>query len=103
MPGTKRVSAKTGESCCYLVAICISRTTQSTIPLKSATDLLDLHGFKDKRYSTLAIGTFLASLGLYVPYYYIGQCFQSLHQDVTTDAEGCRSTICGIHFPSLEY
>ena len=103
MPVAKRVSAKTCESCCYLIAICISRTTQSTIPLKSAADLLDLHGFKDKRYLTLAVGTFLASLGLYVPYYYIGQYFESRHQAVTTNAEGCRSTICGINFPSHEY
>lgn len=49
------------------------------MPLKSAADLIDIHGFKDKRYLTLAAGTFLASLGLYVPYYYIGQYFQCVN------------------------
>jgi hypothetical protein len=38
----------------------------------SSSKLLDFEGFKDPRYLVLGIGSFVASLGLYVPYYYIG-------------------------------
>lgn len=59
---------------CYLTAILISRTKPATKKAQAALsgNLLDFHGFKDPRYLTLAIGSFVASLGLYVPYYYIG-------------------------------
>lgn len=62
--------------CCYLAAICISRTKHQPVkPQKSlGGNLLDFNGFKDPRYLILAIGSFVASLGLYVPYYYVGQC-----------------------------
>ena len=66
-------------------------------------DLLDIHGFKDKRYLTLAIGVFLGNLGLYVPYYYIGQYVQSVYQQKTNKAKECLSTICDIYFPSNEH
>ncbi|KAB2571922.1 Aspyridones efflux protein apdF [Lasiodiplodia theobromae] len=58
---------------CYLTAILISRTRPATKKAQAALsgNLLDFHGFKDPRYLTLAIGSFVASLGLYVPYYYI--------------------------------
>lgn len=61
---------------CYLAAICMSRTKQASkkTPVGLSSKLLDFQGFKDPRYLTLAIGSFVASLGLYVPYYYIGKC-----------------------------
>ena len=81
----------------------MSRTTRPTTPLKSAADLVDFRGFKDKRYLTLAVGTFLASLGLYIPYYYIGRHLSSVHGDKMTGADDCHSTICGIHIPPDRY
>lgn len=61
--------------CCYLAAVCISWTGE--VPAKasklSGSNLLDFQGFKDPRYLVLGVGSFVASLGLYVPYYYIGQ------------------------------
>ncbi|KAH7050049.1 major facilitator superfamily domain-containing protein [Macrophomina phaseolina] len=59
--------------CCYLAAICISRTKHRPVkPQKTlGGNLLDFNGFKDPRYLILAIGSFVASLGLYVPYYYV--------------------------------
>ena len=61
--------------CCYAVAVCISRTKK--VPKKTEiglnSNLLDFQGFKDPKYLVLASGSFVASLGLYVPYYYVGQ------------------------------
>ncbi|KAL1639397.1 hypothetical protein SLS58_007978 [Diplodia intermedia] len=64
--------------CCYLAAMCISRTKRAPKKAPAAAQtavsngsLLDFNGFKDPRYLALAIGSFVASLGLYVPYYYI--------------------------------
>ena len=37
------------------------------------SDLVDLGGFKDPVYAVLAAGTFVVNLGLYVPYYYVGE------------------------------
>jgi MFS family permease len=68
--------------CSFLVAICISsdkrasKTTTRVVP----RHLLDFNGFKDPRYIALAIGSFVANLGLYVPYYYIGGSGYHLHQ-----------------------
>lgn len=54
--------------------MCVSWTKEP--PKKNvkalASNLFDFNGFKDPRYLILAIGSFVASLGLYVPYYYIG-------------------------------
>lgn len=65
--------------CCYLAAILMSRTkeTPSNTPTvrRSLATLLDFSGYKDPRYLVLAIGCFTASLGLYVPYYYIGKYY----------------------------
>lgn len=59
--------------CCYLVAMSLSRTKEP--PKKNvkglASNLFDFNGFRDPRYLTLAIGCFVASMGLYVPYYYV--------------------------------
>ncbi|KAJ8514460.1 hypothetical protein ONZ45_g8006 [Pleurotus djamor] len=40
-------------------------------PFKGVRSLVDFGGFKDPRYSVLAIGCVLVNLGLYSPYYYI--------------------------------
>ncbi|KAF4568336.1 hypothetical protein EYR40_010261 [Pleurotus pulmonarius] len=40
-------------------------------PLKGMRYLIDFGGFKDPRYSVLAVGCVLVNLGLYSPYYYI--------------------------------
>ncbi|KAI0076125.1 MFS general substrate transporter [Panus rudis PR-1116 ss-1] len=56
---------------CYAVAILISRTRLPSKPLPTPSKLVDLGGFKDPRYLTLAIGSVLVNLGLYSPYYYI--------------------------------
>lgn len=56
---------------CYAVAMCISRAKYQPRKLRSLACLLDYGGYKDIRYATLSIGTFVFSLGLYVPYYYI--------------------------------
>lgn len=60
--------------CCYLAAICISWTKESPkkTPTAPKSNLFDFNGFKDPRYLALGIGSFVASLGLYVPYYYVG-------------------------------
>lgn len=45
------------------------------LPRRSLTkpsELVDLDGFKDPRYSVLLVGTFLVNLGLYIPYFYLG-------------------------------
>ncbi|GME35071.1 Major facilitator superfamily [Neofusicoccum parvum] len=61
--------------CCYLISMAVSRTKE---PPKAPTakavvnSLLDFKGYKDPRYLMLAIGNFVATLGLYIPYYYIG-------------------------------
>ncbi|KAI1161515.1 MFS general substrate transporter [Nemania serpens] len=56
---------------CYAVAILVSNSRQPPQPLKSVRELLDFGGYRDLRYSLLAVGTFIGNLGLYVPYYYI--------------------------------
>ncbi|KAI1131720.1 major facilitator superfamily domain-containing protein [Nemania abortiva] len=56
---------------CYTVAILVSNSRQPPQALKSVRELLDFGGYRDLRYSVLAVGTFIGSLGLYVPYYYI--------------------------------
>lgn len=58
---------------CYAVAMCISRAKHQPRKLESFSHLLDYSGYKDIRYTTLSVGTFVFSLGLYVPYYYIGE------------------------------
>ncbi|KAK7709578.1 hypothetical protein SLS57_008633 [Botryosphaeria dothidea] len=61
--------------CCYLIAMAISRTKEQPKPMKAkavVSKLLDFHGYKDPRYLVLSIGNFVATLGLYIPYYYIG-------------------------------
>ncbi|KAF6828192.1 hypothetical protein CPLU01_08671 [Colletotrichum plurivorum] len=56
---------------CYAVAILVSSSRQPRRKLKSAGELLDYKGFLDVRYTCLAIGATLTSLGVYVPLYYI--------------------------------
>ncbi|EOD52688.1 putative monocarboxylate permease protein [Neofusicoccum parvum UCRNP2] len=64
--------------CCYLISMAVSRTKE---PPKAPTakavvnSLLDFKGYKDPRYLMLAIGNFVATLGLYIPYYYIGNFY----------------------------
>ncbi|KAL1647066.1 hypothetical protein SLS58_002836 [Diplodia intermedia] len=78
--------------CCYVVAMAISWTKEPPAPTKephtptteeapeqppakaalAASSLLDFRGYKDPRYLVLAIGNFVATLGVYVPNYYIG-------------------------------
>ncbi|KAK0653681.1 Aspyridones efflux protein apdF [Lasiodiplodia hormozganensis] len=59
---------------CYLVAMAVSRTKEAPKPPTTSivSSLLDFNGYKDPRYLVLAIGNFVATLGLYVPNYYIG-------------------------------
>ncbi|SMQ51434.1 unnamed protein product [Zymoseptoria tritici ST99CH_3D7] len=64
--------------CCFMGAMLLSRTKRTPSgsvavvrkPLHLGT-LFDFAGYRDPRYLVLAIGCFTASLGLYVPYYYI--------------------------------
>ncbi|KAH7350140.1 major facilitator superfamily domain-containing protein [Plectosphaerella cucumerina] len=56
---------------CYGVAILISKPKLPPQPLRSARELLDFNGFKDARYSVLALASIVGNFGLYVPYYYI--------------------------------
>jgi hypothetical protein len=58
---------------CYGVAILISKPKLPFQPLRSARELLDFNGFKDARYSVLALASIVGNFGLYVPYYYIGE------------------------------
>lgn len=75
--------------CCYLIAMAISRTKEQPKPMKAkavVSNLLDFHGYKDPRYLVLSIGNFVATLGLYIPYYYIGNsscAHLPLHQKLT--------------------
>ncbi|KAL5497788.1 hypothetical protein ACEPAH_2719 [Sanghuangporus vaninii] len=58
--------------CCYTIAILVSRTRLPPKPLKNPREILDFHGFTDKRYAVLEIACFLVNLGLFVPHNYIG-------------------------------
>ncbi|OJD29981.1 uncharacterized protein BKCO1_680003 [Diplodia corticola] len=73
--------------CCYIIAMLISYTKDPPTapppakdladqppakPTLAASSLLDFRGYKDPRYLVLAIGNFVATLGVYVPNYYIG-------------------------------
>jgi MFS family permease len=62
---------------CYVAAMCVSRAKYPPKQLQSASDLLDFNGFRDIRYALLALCAVIANLGLYVPYYYIGECKMS--------------------------
>ncbi|KAF2437727.1 MFS general substrate transporter [Karstenula rhodostoma CBS 690.94] len=62
---------------CYIVAISISSTNMSKQPSISWKRLVDLQGFRDSRYSVLAIGSFIAMLGQFIPYYYISTYVQA--------------------------
>lgn len=57
--------------CCYLVAMVVSRARYPPKRLASLADLLDFRGFLDLRYSCLAAGAVVGSLGVYVPFYYL--------------------------------
>lgn len=65
---------------CYIGAILISSTNMSKIPSISWKRLVDIRGFKDSRYSVLAIGAFIAMLGQFIPYYYISTLRSNPHQ-----------------------
>lgn len=58
---------------CYGLAILITRAKVARRPLRSAREIVDFRGFRDRRYTTLAIATIVGNLGLYVPYNYIGR------------------------------
>ena len=58
---------------CYITGYAISSTQVVPKGGMKLTGLLDFRGFLDARYTVLAIGSFVASLGLYIPYYYIGE------------------------------
>lgn len=51
----------------------ISRTRLPRKPMAKPSQLVDLGGFKDPLYVVLMVGAFLVNLGLYIPYYYIGE------------------------------
>ncbi|KAF1960694.1 MFS general substrate transporter [Byssothecium circinans] len=57
---------------CYTIALLVSDTKAPNNPTKSLRRLFDFKGFLDRRYSVLVAGAFLAMLGQFVPYYYIG-------------------------------
>ncbi|KAL5520863.1 hypothetical protein ACEPAF_2866 [Sanghuangporus sanghuang] len=58
--------------CCYTIAIVVSKTRLPPKPLKKQKEILDFHGFTDRRYAVLEIACFLVNLGLLVPHNYIG-------------------------------
>lgn len=64
---------------CYTIAIFISHTNMPKQALVSFKRLFDLQGFRDSRYSALAIGAFIAMLGQFVPYYYISMLIYFVH------------------------
>lgn len=59
---------------CYVAAMCVSRANRPPKKLQSVRELLDFNGFRDVRYTLMAVGAVIANLGLYVPYYYVGKC-----------------------------
>lgn len=59
---------------CYAIAIAVSSSKRPKRKMRSLRDLLDYKGFLDIRYSCLSAGAVISSLGIYVPFYYIGKC-----------------------------
>lgn len=76
--------------CCYVLAMAASRSRSEPGPARlssspppppsrqgrrmlSFAELLDYGGFLDVRYACLSAGAVVASLGVYVPLYYIGE------------------------------
>lgn len=57
---------------CYAIAIAICRPARPRTKLVSLRHLLDYRGFLDIRYACLCAGAVISSLGVYVPFYYIG-------------------------------
>ena len=57
--------------CCYTAALFVSRSNLPRKPLKSLREVLDFGGYKDPRYTAIAVGGLVVNFGLYVPYYYI--------------------------------
>lgn len=64
---------------CYCIAAAISTAKLPRKPLKSPRQILDFGGFRDIRYSTLALANVVGNFGLYVPYYYIGMYFRLVY------------------------
>lgn len=62
---------------CYTIAIAVSSSKRPKRKMRSFRDLLDYKGFLDIRYSCLSAGAVISSLGIYVPFYYIGKCMNS--------------------------
>jgi hypothetical protein len=50
----------------------VTRARKPLKPPKKWKQLLNFRGFKDSRFSILALGSLLSNIGLYIPYYYIG-------------------------------
>ncbi|KAF2865909.1 major facilitator superfamily domain-containing protein [Massariosphaeria phaeospora] len=63
---------------CYTMAFFLSTRKYGPRPLTKIWTLLDFRGFRDRRYSVLTFGAFIAMLGQFVPYYYIGK-YRPLH------------------------
>lgn len=57
---------------CYAIAIVICQPARPRTKLVSLRHLLDYGGFLDIRYACLSAGAVISSLGIYVPFYYIG-------------------------------
>lgn len=57
---------------CYGVAILVSRPKLPRKPVESIWSIVDFNGFRDPRYSTLALANVVGNFGLYVPFYYLG-------------------------------
>lgn len=66
---------------CYAIAIAICRPARPRTKLVSLRDLLDYRGFLDIRYTCLSAGAVIASLGIYVPFYYIGMPGWYMHSN----------------------
>jgi hypothetical protein len=57
--------------------------------------LLDYRGFLDRRYRVLALGAWIAQIGLWIPTYYIGRFRSFLILEANAIAESYRSNIYG--------
>lgn len=57
---------------CYAIAMAICRPARPKRKLVSLRHLFDYRGFLDIRFACLSAGAVISSLGIYVPFYYIG-------------------------------
>ncbi|KAK7442390.1 hypothetical protein Landi51_09691 [Colletotrichum acutatum] len=74
---------------CYGVAILISRPKLPRKPVKSIWSIVDFNGFRDARYSTLALANVVGNFGLYVPFYYLADLFiRAVHRGSPPGSRG---------------